>query len=293
MHIFGSGSKVLNMKKLIHSFILILFLNFFLNSCFASFLDLDSETVRSTFKVQSGAVVGTAFILLQPNTNDLSQGFPVLITAAHVFSEMPSSNATIFLRVKEGDGYKKRPFDFPIRANGTNLWTRHPKADVAVMRINLPSDADIQQVFPSTLMLADDKFLTDRKIHPGDEVRILGYPYGFEANDAGFPVLRSGRIASFPLTPTSKVQTFLLDFQVFRGNSGGPVYILERRALNDGDLTTVNVYQILGLVSEEATLNEPVSTLDENSVIRHQLGLGVVVQAQAIKEAIDLLPPPN
>jgi len=161
------------------------------------------------------------------------------------------------------------------------------------MRINLPSDADIQQVFPSTLMLADDKFLTDRKIHPGDEVRILGYPYGFEANDAGFPVLRSGRIASFPLTPTSKVQTFLLDFQVFRGNSGGPVYILERRALNDGDLTTVNVYQILGLVSEEATLNEPVSTLDENSVIRHQLGLGVVVQAQAIKEAIDLLPPPN
>jgi hypothetical protein len=205
---------------------------------------------------------------------------------------MPSTNATIFLRTIDGATYKKRPWDFPIRANGTNLWTRNPKADVAVMWISLPQDADIG-IFPSTALLADDKFLTDFKIHPGDEVRILGYPYGFEANDAGFPVLRSGRISSYPLTPTSEVQTFLLDFQVFRGNSGGPVYISERRALTEGDLTSVSIYRILGVVSQEAFMNEPVSTLDEDAVKRHQLGLGVVVQAQAIKEAIDLLPPQN
>jgi S1-C subfamily serine protease len=248
--------------------------------------------MRSTYKIQSGGVLGTAFIVGQPYTNDALRGSTVLVTAAHVLSEMPSSNATIFLRIKEGDTFKKRPYDFPIRSNGTNLWTCHPKADVAVMRIVLPRDADIYEVFPPTTILADDKLLTDIQLHPGDEVRILGFPYGFEANDAGFPVLRSGKIASYPLTPTSKVQTFLLDFQVFRGNSGGPVYLLERRSLSDQDVSSISIFRILGLISQEATINESVSTLDENSVKRHQLGLGVVVQAQAIKEAIDLLPPP-
>lgn len=281
------------MKISKHFCVVFFFVSIFLSSCFASFLDNDALTVRSTFKVQSGNVLGTAFILLKCPTNDPSKGYCVLVTAAHVLSEMPSTNATIFLRTKQGDTYTKRPWNFPIRANGTNLWTCHPKADVAVMWIALPQDADIYDIFQSTQVLADDKFLTDFKIHLGDEVRILGYPYGFEANDAGFAVLRSGRISSYPLTPTSAVQTFLLDFQVFRGNSGGPVYISERRALTDGDLTSVSVYRILGLVSQEAFMNEPVSTLDEDSVKRHQLGLGTVVQAQAIKEAIDLLPPPN
>jgi len=281
------------MNKLKCSVILTLFLNVSLASCFASFVDMDALTVRSTFKIQSGNVLGTAFILLKPITTNSPVGNFVLVTAAHVLSEMPSTNATLFLRTKTGGTYKKRPFDFPIRSNGTNLWTCNPKADVAVMWIALPSETDISGVFSDTTALADDKFLTDFKIHPGDEVRILGYPYGFEANDAGFPVLRSGRIASYPLTPTSEVQTFLLDFQVFRGNSGGPVYISERRALNDGDLSSVSVYRILGLVSQEAFMNEPVSTLDEDTVKRHQLGLGIVVQAQAIKEAIDLLPPQN
>ena len=38
----------------------------------------------------------------------------------------------------------------------------------------------------------------------------------------------SGRIASYPITPTSKTRTFLLDFEVFEGNSGGPVFLYER-----------------------------------------------------------------
>src|ERR1039457_302136 len=245
-------------------------------SCFASLIDSDEIMMRSTFKIQSGGMLGTCFIISEPYTNGSLTGSPVLVTAKHVLAGMTSTNATIIFRSKNDDAFSKMSFDIPIKANGTNLWTAHPTADIAVMRIsNVPSSGDFSHNWFTPADLADDKFLSERQIHPGDEVRILGYSYGFEANDSGFPILRNGRIASYPLMPTAKVQTFLIDFQVFRGNSGGPVYMCERRALNDGDLTSVNVFKILGLVSEEASINEPVSTLDEQSTIRHPLGIGV------------------
>jgi hypothetical protein len=254
-------------------------------------LEVDETMVRSTFKIQSGNIIGTAFILVNimtPTTNGAGLGYPVLITAAHVLGAMESTNATLWIRVKLGDDYQKAPFEFPIKVNGTNLWVRHPQADVAAMRISLPPEVDVGRL--GTTFLADDKFLTDFHIHPGDELRVAGYPYGFEANASAFPVLRSGKIASFPLTPVSKTKTFLLDFPVFPGNSGGPAYISERRAMTEGSLESVTIFKIMGLVTEEALLTEPIKTLNADSIIRHQLGIGIVVHAQLIKDTIDLLP---
>jgi S1-C subfamily serine protease len=257
-----------------------------------SLSDWNEMMMRSTFKIQSGGLLGTCFIIVDPITNASNTGLAVLVTANHVLAEMAQTNATVFLRSFNGGKYSKKSFEFTITENGTNFWTKLPDADVAVMRINFPLGSDYGHIFASVDDLADDKFLADFKIHPGDEVSVLGYPYGFEANDSGFPVLRSGRIASFPLEPASTYPTFLLDFQVFRGNSGGPVYMCERRSLIAGDVSSVNVFKILGLVSQEASINEPISTLDEQSTKRHPLGIGVVVEAQKIREAINLLPPP-
>ena len=53
----------------------------------------------------------------------------------------------------------------------------------------------------------------------------LGFPRGLAANQAGFPILRSGRVASFPVAPAKSFPTVLLDFTVFPGNSGGPVFM--------------------------------------------------------------------
>jgi S1-C subfamily serine protease len=90
------------------------------------------------------------------------------------------------------------------------------------MYVRLPTTADID--FLPMTVLASDKELEELEIHPGDRLFSLGFPLGVEANEAGFPILRSGNIASFPLLPTSKTKTFLFDFAVFGGNSGGPVY---------------------------------------------------------------------
>ena len=63
----------------------------------------------------------------------------------------------------------------------------------------------------------------------------LGFPRGLAANAAGFPILRAGRVASYPVAPARIFPTFLLDFSVFPGNSGGPVFMSgpSRHALDD------------------------------------------------------------
>ena len=46
----------------------------------------------------------------------------------------------------------------------------------------------------------------------------------------------------------------------------------------------------MGLVSSEATLEEKVKSLDEERLITHKLNLATIIQAEFIKETIEMLP---
>jgi hypothetical protein len=254
--------------------------------------DINTALMKATFKIEGRTVqgqptFGTAFIMGRPYSHppaDQPRKIRfVLITAAHVLNEMQGDQAILHLRRNvNADNWVRVPFPIAIRTNGQAIWKKHPDADVAVMYIALPNDAPFEHF--STDMLADDKMMENYEIHPGDELKCLGYPFGLESNNAGFPVLRSGKIASYPLLPTALTRTFLFDFRVFQGNSGGPVYFEERNRTYQGNLNVGNHIQfIVGLISEEKGLNLPYSQL--------QLGLAVVVHASLIREAINSLPP--
>ncbi|MBP8305097.1 MAG: hypothetical protein KBE04_13335 [Phycisphaerae bacterium] len=148
-------------------------------------------------------------------------------------------------------------------------------------------------------MLATDDRIAEWEIHPGDELLCLGFPYGLEANPAGFPILRSGKIASFPIIPSKETKSFLYDFEVFWGNSGGPVYFVDRDRHFGGTLHTGRtVYSIIGLVSQEQYgIDRRVTPLEETRArkrieveeTRERLGLAIVIPSYFIKEAIGLL----
>src|SRR5205807_4449283 len=118
-----------------------------------------------------------------------------------------------------------------------------------------------------------------------DNFECLGYPLGTESSDAGFAVLRSGRLASYPLLPTARTKTFLLDFMVFKGNSGGPVYMVEstRTYQHMTHMGTINF--IAGIVTEEKLFTEQFGGQYFAEAHQYQLGLAVVVHASLIKEA--------
>lgn len=243
-----------------------------------------------------GTTIGTVFILGRPIPNTTShRGAYVMITAEHVLQEMQGDSAVVHLRREVDETtntWVDQPVEIPIRVNGKPLWTKHPEADVAAMYINIPAQ-DAPQLI-STNLLVDDKMITEYEIKPGDEFRSLGYPLGVASNAARFPVLRSGRIASFPLLPTDKTKTFLLDLRVFKGNSGGPVFFVERYRVVPNKLGTyTNYHFIMGMVTQEVLFTEQTVSPYSQELHQTQLGLAVVVHASIIKQTIEMLPPPS
>jgi hypothetical protein len=242
---------------------------------------------------QGQQTFGTGFIMGRPIPNELGRARYVLITAAHILNEMAGDTAVLHLRRKLGDNsFEPVPLQISIRASGKPRWMKNPEADVAVMYVAMPKDIVLPLI--STDLLGDDKMLSDFQIHPGDEIYCLGYPLGFASNDVGFPVLRSGKIASYPLLPTATMKTFLFDFRVFKGNSGGPVYLVEsNRNYQGGVHLGETVHFIMGLVSEEKSLQQVDIGVYDEAVHEVQLGLAVVVQASLIKQTLNMLPAPE
>ncbi|MBI3478899.1 MAG: trypsin-like peptidase domain-containing protein [Nitrosomonadales bacterium] len=259
--------------------------------------DIHTVFMRSTFKVvgkasgRNKSAQGTAFILAKPSATDPHKAYFVLVTAGHVLKNMVGDEAVLFLRKKIGDTYQRMLYPITIRKSGRPLWVDHPEADVAVMYISLPTEADVIPV--ATSLLATDEMLKQFSVHPGDRLSCLGFPRGIEANDAGFPILRSGQIASYPLVPTKSVGAFIFDFNVFEGNSGGPVYLSDSNRIYGGTTNMGTVQFLVGLVSEQAAYSEEIKMGRNTLTLPRQLGLAIVIHASLIRETLDMLPQPE
>ncbi|HEY7901248.1 MAG TPA: serine protease [Caulobacteraceae bacterium] len=235
-------------------------------------VDLMSATVQIEQPLADGTrTVATGFLVSDPTPD----GRPriVLVTADHVFEGMPKDKATVGWRIAgPGGAWAFAPRSFAIRAGGRPLWTRNPDRDVAAIVIQAPPQF-AKAAIPLS-WLGGDGALARHPLAPGQEMMTLGFPQGLAANPAGFPILRSGKVASYPLAPSAAYPTFLLDFQVFPGNSGGPVWCDE--AASDGEHEVV-----AGMLTQEVQKN------DQN------LGIGIVTQAQFIRDTLALIDRPS
>ncbi len=248
-------------------------------------MDLSVELIHATVQLEQPLgdgtrTVGTGFLI----TSVDPQGRPetVLVTANHVLSKMPGQNARIGFRVANPDGsWSYSPQTLKIRdSKGAELWTHHPSRDVAAISITAPA-AFAKAAIPIAYLAADDTF-SRYDVGAGDEMLALGFPRGLAANQAGFPILRSGRVASFPVAPARIFPTFLLDFSVFPGNSGGPVYMSDqarRRSGVPGDTPATGF--IAGLLTQQVELNN------------ERLEIGIVTHAKYIRETIALMDDPR
>ena len=248
-------------------------------------IDLAVELIHATVQLEQPLgdgtrTVGTGFLISAPGAD--GQPRTVLITANHVFQKMPGANARIGYRISNADGsWTYSPQQLKIRdKEGHELWTHHPSRDVAAITIKAPPEFS-KAAIPLNYLAADDTF-TKYQVNAGDEMMALGFPRGLSANAAGFPILRSGRVASYPLAPAKIFPTFLLDFSVFPGNSGGPVYMSEQAHRRSGadDKSGQDVEFIAGLLTQQVELNS------------ERLEIGIVTHAKYIRETIALVSNP-
>jgi S1-C subfamily serine protease len=233
-------------------------------------VDLMSATVQLEQPLPKGThTVATGFLIADPTPD--GQPRTVLITADHVFEAMPGDQATIGWRIKAADGsWTYAPQKIAIRAGGKPLWTRNPSRDVAALTISAPPEF-ARAAIPLSWLAGDDA-LAKNQLEPGEEMLTLGFPQGLSANAAGFPILRSGRVASYPIGPSTASPTFLLDFQVFPGNSGGPVWLDEPG--EDGPRL------IAGILTQQVQKGDQF------------MGIGIVTQAQFVRDTLALLDQP-
>jgi len=243
---------------------------------------LPSELIAATVQIEQvlpgGArTIGTGFLVSDPTPD----GHPrtVLITANHVLKNMPGAQAHIGYRLQGKGGawtFDPQPLTIRTRADAP-LWRRHPTRDVAAIVVKAP-DAFAKAAIPLAWLAGDETF-TRYGVGPGDEMMVLGYPQGLSANAAGFPILRAGRVAS-PIDASAVSPTFLLDFRVFPGNSGGPVFISDPDRRDPTSDRAEPAAFVAGILTQQVEVNS------------QPLQIGIVTEAAFIRQTLTLLDQP-
>ncbi|RME65530.1 MAG: LysR family transcriptional regulator [Alphaproteobacteria bacterium] len=111
-------------------------------------------------------------------------------------------------------------------------------------------------------------------------VYVIGYPSRVESNGAGFPIVRSGIIAGYPLFPASEHPVIQIDFHTFEGDSGGPVFIASDES---GEHPL-----LLGLTMGYVRFDEKINSVYEERTVHHPLNLGMIIRATVVRETLDL-----
>ena len=234
-------------------------------------VDLTVALIKATVQIdqpisEAKRMVGTGFLVSVPRADGTSQ--IVLVTAAHVFEKMPAADVRIGWRIEGVAGkWSYVPSNMTIRTANGPTWYQHPSQDIAIIPVTVPEglrDAAIPADW-----LADDATFINEHVAAGDEMMTLGYPHGLSANVVGFPILRAGRLASWPVAPSTSYPTFLIDLTAVPGNSGGPVFMTSQGGKGHTFIAGVLIKQVE----------------DDNQ----RLELGVVTDAIFVRETINLM----
>ncbi|MEK7953760.1 S1 family peptidase [Luteolibacter soli] len=220
--------------------------------------------MRATFKLFNKDSTATCFLM--------RDGADVyVVSAAHTFEKASGETSILVLREADKEGaWKRQDKTITIREGERALWTKHPKEDLAVMRVVLE--------LPEGATLPLDALKADGFPRFGDPVMLLTYPARVEANGAGFPLARKAVVASFPAEPMEKHPEFIIDATAWDGDSGGPVFIDAGKGKP----------QIVGLVTARINHVENITSERETRKIETPMGLSKALAAPVILETIRL-----
>lgn len=244
-----------------------------LNASVDTQMDSESEmAVKASVRIMIGDESGTGFFVRYPVPDGGSEVF--LVTAAHTLVDGEQSMAEVVVR----DQGQRKTQKFLIKdENGNKLWTQHPSQDIAAIPFNYKPATDIY-VFDWD-QLGDPEHFQTKQSCVGEIVSIPSFPAKLESSNQGFPVLRQGTIASYPLFPVKEQPSFLLDFSAFGGDSGAPV-------IDRGDDLQDRQFHLIGLVTSQIRQTDKSVMPFEERIQHTPMGLGIAVNSAMIRETI-------
>ena len=223
---------------------------------------------------------------------------PWLVTAKHVFYN-PAENWEPSYVLVRFSWFENRPVDeylgvmVPLKENGRPVWVAHPDPDVDLAYV--PLSVTPQEAGRSALQaIVLSQFAGPAETYEAAPVLVLGYPAAVGADVQVRALVRQGLVAGVaPDKPAAK--PFLIDANIFPGNSGGPVLYLPTGIDPAGRLLPGGSVKFLGLVSQTRTQSTLIATSKSQpsqTVPLNFLGIGVIEPAQRVRELV-LTPPPE
>ncbi len=186
--------------------------------------------------------IGSAVIV----ATDATHG--CLLTAKHVFYQPAIGYVPdqLWIRVaKDQPSQDDFGVPLPLVVNGKALWrAADDGSDLAVALL-----PDLSK-YPNLHAIGLQDFGTNDDTYQGASVIILGYPALLGETYLSTPIARSGIVAW--MDPGGPDKPFLVDANVFEGNSGGPVFHSRSGMTRFGGMNLGGGIVFIGIVSQDA-----------------------------------------
>lgn len=233
-------------------------------------LTATEKMMWSTYPLGTQKGMATGFAVdvgKKPGTKSTETTSITLVSSLHAIATVGRKPLLIATRFVEDDGTPTVVLIQIQQPKGRKLFfVRHPKLDLAAFRVRIPVEA-AELVQMPTFLSTKDISRTPQHIRPGTEVSFLGYPEVLPGTEGAFPVLRSGKVASYAPGSLGQKGKFVINADVYPGDSGAPVFA------NHGGKP-----RLVGMIIQR------IGTEQE-----HFSHLAVAVDAAAIRETLDLL----
>ncbi|MBR4685964.1 MAG: trypsin-like peptidase domain-containing protein [Candidatus Methanomethylophilaceae archaeon] len=250
---------------------------------------IDSVVSIGIRKGESSEWIGTGFIVGYkekdgPDGNSYSL---YLITNKHVASAAP--HVIVRFNLKNG---KVKDYDLDFTINNSNNYTPHDKGDVIACLIN-PKVLETDQSEIGIISLAENTLTVNEMelngISEGSIVYTLGFPLGLVENNRKAPICRMGCL-SRTFNKNDDEPYYLIDAQVFPGNSGGPV-IYRPDIMSIKGTKSYSKSALIGILYAYLpyqTKLMDVQTKQIVSIISENSGLTKVCPVDYIKEVVEI-----
>lgn len=229
----------------------------------AAKLTATEKMVWSTYAIGTHKGLATCVVVKRNNP----RLYPVLITSAHVLAVAPRGPFFIATRLPGDDGNPiVSLMEFRPSPDAEPAYVRHPVYDIAAIEVPIPPELAAELTLPSFIHENAIVSSTEHR-HVGDDVSVLGFPKIYPGTVGAFPVLRGGRVASYSVPSQSNAARFLINANVYPGDSGAPVFAAHSRG----------VPPLLGIITER------IGPLDG------AVPLAVAIDSSAVRETLQLL----
>lgn len=184
---------------------------------------------------------------------------------------------------------------FPIFTKSKKqIWIEHSNKMVDIALIPIPFSLPVA---PEWKVVDKNLMEIDLDISPSDTVTLIGYPRMYLDEKNALPIYKTGNIASEYSYDFNGEPCFIIDISAFEGNSGSPVFSIQKNAQIISDRIIIkapgSTIKFLGVYSAgiiDSDFFLPIREIRQNKqlgiITNLDMQLGVVWRASLIEEII-------